>query len=236
MKIELSFNGETNKYHEKKSGVYRIDFDNNFFYIGGSTWLSNRFLAWKRFLRKEKFMRNDMVKMRAKIEECKSAVFSIIEFCNKETVSEREELWLTNFKNNPMMLNTFSFNKKPVLIFDTNGNFLEEWPSASWISKKKGIKIARVRDVLTGEKKSHKGLVYRYKFQEHNNFKPRRGTKKKVLKVFKYNQDGEFVEGFYTLIAAANSSNINRKGVYSCLRGNQKTAGGFIWKNHSPNG
>lgn len=217
-------------------GVYRLDFDNGFFYIGGSINLRSRFLAWRRFLSKQNHVVRDMVKMRERIFGCKRALFSIIEVTEKRNVYDMEEKWLRHFKSNPLLLNTFSFNKKPVLVYDANGVFLEEWPSASWISKKKGIKIARVRDVLIGAKKSYKGLVYRYKFKEHENFRGRRVKKKppKPIIIHRFTKNGEYVDGFNTTMAAAKASNVDKKGVYMVLRGKQKTAGGYIFKYIKP--
>ena len=49
-------------------------------------------------------------------------------------------------------------------------------------------------------------------------------------RVGQYTLDNVFIQEFQSIVSAAKSININRSGVSCALRGNRKTAGGFIWK------
>lgn len=226
MNIHLAFDLP----NEKICGVYRIDFDNGMFYIGSSTNIRYRASYWKSHLLGKK--PNDMIRMTNKILNCRRAVIRIIEKCELHEIRDIEEDYLQKHYGDCMFLNTFSFNRKPILIFDLNGNFLEECQSASWVSKKKGIKLARVKDVLTGVKKSHRGLVYKYKSKEHEYLKPRREKKRmpKPITIFRYSVSGEYIDGFQSQYAAAKFIGVNKKSIYKVLKGKQKTAGGYVFR------
>ena len=52
---------------------------------------------------------------------------------------------------------------KPVLQFDKNGNYLNEYPSMSDASRKTGIDGGHIGDVCKGKLKSAGGFVWKYK-------------------------------------------------------------------------
>lgn len=54
-------------------------------------------------------------------------------------------------------------NKKAVLQYDLNGNFLKEWASASDVQKKLGYKRTNITNCCNGKQKTSNGFVWRYK-------------------------------------------------------------------------
>lgn len=126
-------------------------------------------------------------------------------------------------------------NPKGIIEYDMNGNEVRVYDSASQASKMKNVTLARIKEVLTGGRKSHLGCVYKYQNSEDFYYKERcKGKKnekreKKIL-VHRYTPSGEFVDSFYTQAEAAKAIGVNKKGVYKALHGKQKTAGGFVLK------
>jgi hypothetical protein len=212
----------------KSGGVYRLDFDNGMFYIGSSVKLIDRARNWKSFL-KSKAMLRDMKRMRQRIENCKTATFSVIGY-RKKGLREFEYKCIKSNENDKLMLNIFSFEKKPIIEYDMEGNEIKKWGSAYEAAKVKGVKQAHIRSVLTGGLNHHKGCVYRYQNKEHFFYKRRYKPVEKKIKVLRFTLEGEPAGEFFTTIAAAKATGVDSKGVYSVLVGKCKTSGGYTFK------
>ena len=56
------------------------------------------------------------------------------------------------------------------------------------------------------------------------------GTCKAHVAVNQYTKDGEFIQSFVSQHEASRVTGIRRGGISSCVRGECKSAGGFLWK------
>lgn len=52
---------------------------------------------------------------------------------------------------------------KPVLQFDKNGNFIQEWKGASFIKEELGFNPGHISSVCNGYRKSSNGFIWKYK-------------------------------------------------------------------------
>jgi hypothetical protein len=59
----------------------------------------------------------------------------------------------------------------------------------------------------------------------HNN-----GNHKGHVQVKQYSKDNEFIKEFETIVQASNETGANVRSIQKCLKGEAKTAGGFVWK------
>jgi predicted GIY-YIG superfamily endonuclease len=89
----------------KKSGIYRLDWSNGYFYIGQSQDLSDR---WR--CHKKRFMNGTMDKCQKKLfriwQKHGTPVFSIIIECDIELLNDIEQKYITENWNNKMFCNT----------------------------------------------------------------------------------------------------------------------------------
>jgi hypothetical protein len=119
---------------------------------------------------------------------------------------------------------------KPIIKYDLTGNEIAKYTSASQASKINGVKLARIKEVLTGGRKSYLGSVYKYQNPTDFYFKPRTKRIEKRVKILRFTKEGEPVGSYFSQAEAARDSNINRKGIYNVLVGKQRTAGGYVFK------
>jgi group I intron endonuclease len=57
-------------------------------------------------------------------------------------------------------------------------------------------------------------------------------AKAKGKKVDQFDKDGKFIKTYISIAEAARETNVAKAGIQFVLRGQHKTAGGFIWKHH----
>lgn len=115
---------------------------------------------------------------------------------------------------------------KPVLQYDLQGNFIQEWPSIG-SAKKNGF--GGVDMCVLGDTKTAGGYVWRYKsnplsadFQapKHKSNKP----------ISQYLLNGDHVRDWDSIKEACLYLNMDGGTVVGNLKGRQKTAYGFIWR------
>ena len=232
MNIKLKIDLPKVKWDAKLSGVYKLQFDNGMFYIGSSIKLHRRAGNWKGYLSgKTNGSLRDMKRMRERIGECKKATFCVIEYVS-DGLRDKEYGHIKKNIDNPLMLNTFSFEKKPIIEYDLNGKEIKRWGSATEAARVKGVTLGRIKEVLCGGRNFHLGSVYKYQNQEDFYFKKRwqRHSVEKKIRVLRFTKDGEPAGEFFTTVAAAKATGVNKKGVYNALVGNNKTAGGYVFK------
>lgn len=58
----------------------------------------------------------------------------------------------------------------------------------------------------------------------------KKNAKQKRIPVVQYSLDGEFVNRYESILSASKNNNINSGLISNCLRGKNKTGGGYIWK------
>lgn len=97
-----------------------------------------------------------------------------------------------------------------------------------------GVKhTIETRRKLSESKKGKPGGKKGYKLNDTQRETVRnacKGNKNRRLPVFQYSKKEEFIQRFDSMSEAADSVNIYVSSISNCLKGNAKTAGGYIWK------
>lgn len=128
-----------------------------------------------------------------------------------------------------------SFSKsKPILQFDLDGTFVEEYTNI-YRSKVKNPK--EVMRCVRGEIYTSGGYIWKYKKDCENLLTKKGNLKKQYIKlgkpgppkkpILQYSKDGQFIQEW---TSASDVQFVKRKAIVECLSGRNKTAGGFIWK------
>ena len=118
------------------------------------------------------------------------------------------------------------FNKKTppmyytILQYDLNNNFIKEYEYLAMVEKD-GFKNSNVRDCCFGRKKQYKGYIWRIgKYIEHPH----------CNEVLQYDLDGNFIESFYSLNYASESTGIHEATIGGCCNGRTMSTHGYIFK------
>ena len=144
-------------------------------------------------------------------------------------------------------------NRKPIVQYDLQGNFIEKFNSIKEASKKTSIGRKSIENCVRAESKSAGGFLWKY-FSENDLYgnigqliKIKSGRKKgstpwnkgiktelgcnsKNKKVRQFNISGEFIKEWDCITQVVKVLNIGRDGIENCARGVSKSSGGYIWK------
>lgn len=243
--MSLKINLPYSLHGYKLSGVYRITFDDGTFYIGGSTHLRSRASSWKSWIdgRGEGAVGGkDMgMPMLNKIKEGVTATFDIVELCHAKDVVDKEAFYLSEEKDNPLMLSSWSNGAwVPILQYKKDGLFIKKHMSISGAARYNNTKIRSIQRVLSGDRLTFKGMlfVYEHDYDKRrqqivrerikNSYKPR--VRKKGRDVIVLSKDGVEVGRFKTIVESAKSLGTHTENVARALSGRQNTAAGHIIK------
>ena len=134
-----------------------------------------------------------------------------------------------------------SWNSKPVLQFDLEGNYIKEYISCSQASIETGIGRHNISDCANGITKQSGGFQWIYKYECKNNkltpLKKKPSEKRK--KIVQLNLQGNLIDIFDSVSNASEKTGIRRANISSCLTKRAATSGGFQWiyeKDYNPNG
>jgi len=146
------------------------------------------------------------------------------DFQTKESNEKRSNA----LKGKPNLKNRIlkPYQNKPILQYDFEGNFIREWKSITHASKYFKIGTQNIIHCLRNHQKTTNNFVWRYKL---NNFYPLKVDKIKNF-LFQYNKNGEFIKKWNNQIEVYKILKINNINISNCIKGRQKTAGGYIWK------
>jgi hypothetical protein len=224
-------------------GVYKIELDSGQFYIGSSVHLKKRAVRWRGFFKRCVLNnRNDGRFIIDNTANCSSGVFSVIEYVEDTSfLQEREMFFIKQSINNPKCLNRFSLVEKPITSYLPDGSVVKKYKSVSWAHKSDKFSSTRIIVAARDGNVMYRGMYWKYDNSEHFEYKPyenrwaawnaiNKPPKEKKVKVLKYSTDGVFISGHISTADAARSVGVNSKGVYSVLKGDRRTAGGFVFK------
>lgn len=125
------------------------------------------------------------------------------------------------------ILHTNEDKKIAVEQYTLNGKFVREWKSAVDASKELGINRGTIQRCCAGKlSKQAGGFIWKYK----NNQTPVRPYKSQGKKVYKYSLDGELLNIYENISAAARANFIDNASIRHCASGKQRTAYNYIWK------
>lgn len=114
---------------------------------------------------------------------------------------------------------------KQVQQYSLDGTLLNEFASVKEASIKTGLSAGRICDCCNRRKKSVTGGGYFWKYKDNDSIiLPR-------LTIKQFSKEGELIKVWDNVASAAISLGLHsRTGIYNCIRGRSKTAGGYIWK------
>lgn len=135
----------------------------------------------------------------------------ILEITTKELICEREAYWIEKLN---------SSNK------DKGYNILINTPSP-WYGKRTPEHCANISKGLTGK---HPSEETRKKQSEARLGRFKGKYSPVAITILQYNKDMILIREFDSVTEASKSTEIKRSAISECLRGVNKTSGGFIWK------
>lgn len=123
---------------------------------------------------------------------------------------------------------------KPILQYDLNGNFMQEFESGTSVKRLLGIDDHLVRGCCNKVYNTSKGFVWIFK--NENSILPKlpleelesRNLDKRVIQK---SLDGNIIKIWNTSTEASKALNLNSNGISKCARGKSKSSQGFIWEN-----
>ena len=121
-----------------------------------------------------------------------------------------------------------AWNSKAIDEYDLDGNYINSYESASYYERN----INNSYDASSITRSCN--LLTRYKERQFRYIGTPKPSKYKakanhVTKVYQFDLDGNFVKEYQTLKEASKSTNTCRTTISGCLRGDYKTANGFVW-------
>ena len=124
-----------------------------------------------------------------------------------------------------------SWNSSPVVQFDLNGNYIEQFPSSSAASYHTGADRKGISDCASGKQKISGGYQWRYRDECDSKHiepyrKPESSRNKAVVQI---GLNGEYINRFPSISKASESTGINRTGIVSCVTGRAELAGKYQW-------
>lgn len=216
------------------SGIYRFDIGKHF-YIGSAKVIKRR---WKEHITLFKKNKHHSNFAQNAFNRYKSIVFSIVELCGEDNITQREQYWIdtlspdlnmTAVADNHWRLSEETIAKrtekqvKTIYQYGLDGNLIKEWESVKQAGETLGINRPSISNCLKGRYKSAGGYIWRYSKEEVT---PVRRNKS----IEQYNLNGTLVKVWDSINVIENETNYKRKTIYACANGQNSTAYGYIWK------
>ena len=118
--------------------------------------------------------------------------------------------------------------------FDTDGKFVAEYSTLMDAAQKSNISERSIRKAIYGERKTGGGFMWQRCPRESEiesiapvQYAENTGLAKKVLQL---KENGELIAEYASIGQAEKQTGIGARGISAVLSGNQKTAGGYIWR------
>jgi hypothetical protein len=138
--------------------------------------------------------------------------------------------WIKHSNETKKKMSDISPNKKIVLQYSLEGNFIKEWDSIKEIENK--LKILGVSGVCRGKCEQSGGFIWRYKTEKYplriDPYVKKENTRKKSI--YQYSKDGIFIKEWNSLYEASHHTKVGSSDISRCCNNKKKTAGEFIWK------
>lgn len=242
MKIELIKNLPKCKFKDRIMGIYKITFDNGYFYIGSSIHLQRRYFSWRRaFSGKPTNRKSIWPSITNKIRDCDKAFFDIIELWHGDgNIFDKEQEILNKNIGNEKMINTILNPRNPIIQYDKNMNIINRFNSMKEAFNNTGVSTRKIQDCITGRRKSCKGFYFKAENEQYikKYIKPLPKNKTEGYshprgkKILQFDINGNFIKEFYSLRLTARSLNIEPSSLRDYFKRNydKKTCKGFIFK------
>ncbi len=156
--------------------------------------------------------------------------------CNRKAKTCGGSIWRYKTKNIPPVVHQVNNEAlRPVLQYDMDANFINEYPSINEACRKTGILSQHIGKCCKGERKSAGKYIWRYKDDSHEviPYHSRNGkgeTHHNAKAVLQFSITGEFIKEWGCISEASRELRININSICGCCRKNNMTAGGFVWR------
>ena len=123
-----------------------------------------------------------------------------------------------------------------VLQYDDDGKIIAEFESVTDASEKTGIGYYSIRDVIRGRQKhaGRYGFIYKKDYSGNKSDLISRSTNKRPamapVPVLQCDDNGNVINEFDSISQAERETSASSTCIYKALRGEQKHAGGYVWK------
>lgn len=237
--MPLQINLPHSMWNYKLSGVYKISFEDGSFYIGSSVHLRSRAEVWNLLMKTKNGTPGKTIGTAVfeKILANLSASFDIIELCAAKDVRDKESFYLDKYKDDPNMVsNELCGAWKAILQYRPDGGFIKKHYSLSAAARYINTNIASIQRVLSGSRKSVKGMLFIYEHDYHSRrnqiIKSRytKGERKNGRLIVMVDEKGCTIKSFKKMADAAKEVGCRPQNIKRVLVGQQKTAKGFIFK------
>lgn len=124
---------------------------------------------------------------------------------------------------------------RPVLQYDLDANYINEYPSINEAGRKTGILSQHIGKCCKGERKSAGKYIWKFK-DDSREVKPYHSRNSKgethhnAKAVLQLSINGEYIKEWGCISVASNELGINVNSICGCCRKRNKTAGGFVWR------
>lgn len=169
---------------------------------------------------------------------------------NKTVVHHRDGVPTTNFVENLMWVTpqehalihksweyANKFTEKPVYKYSLDGEYVEEYSSASEAARQMNGSQGNISSCCVGRGSSKTVYGFQWSYEKHDRIAPietfdKRRWKNRAKPVCQYSTDGTFIAEYVSAAEAGRITNIESSNIRNCCRGREdyKRAGGFIWK------
>jgi hypothetical protein len=124
----------------------------------------------------------------------------------------------------------YNKNKKPVLQYDLDGNFIKEWDSAVDAGKELNICISNINKCCKKNRLKAGGFQWRYKDGEIKigKYVKRESINNKAI--IQMTKESEAIKEYKSIMDASTQTGILNTSIKNCLSGRTKSAGGYKWK------
>lgn len=122
---------------------------------------------------------------------------------------------------------------KKVMQFNLSGELINIWDNVTEASKKIGCTSSNISSCCNCKQKSAFGYIWIYESDYTEELINKRKTSKREIKqsapVIQLSLEGDYIQEFYSIKNAGETTNISRQNINSVCKGKTKTAGGFKW-------
>lgn len=187
---------------QNPAGIYKITFNDNWFYIGSSKKLRSRFRTWKVVLTKRQFLKN--INIKQILDGVALVKFEIIRvYADEKLIRKAETALLKKNWENPLLLNRcpdgstntgmrpyngqvrvkdkprlpVGFNRKKIAQFDLQGNLIKIHDSIKAASVYSGVKDDLIRKVFNGRAVSPRKFIFKGVNEDGSFIEPKYASK-----------------------------------------------------------
>lgn len=159
--------------------------------------------------------------------------FNISACCNNRSKTAYGFVWkFIDYKNiTPKEIKIIKTQKKAILQYNLNGNFLKEYGSMTDASEQTGILNSDLSYCCSGKSKSAGGYQWILKNGVIepiiHGYKITRSFEKPIQQ---YDLDNNFIAEYKTITEASSSIGISKSAFSAYFSKNRNTCGGFVWK------